>query len=71
MEALRNPRVLIFIAVWFALNLIFGIGSKIVPGSDADIAWQAHVGGFLTGLLLFPLFDPVPPRSGDEDRVAN
>jgi membrane associated rhomboid family serine protease len=70
MEALRNPRVLIFIVVWFVLNLIFGIGSKIVPGSEADIAWQAHVGGFLTGLLLFPLFDPVPPRRGDDDRVA-
>lgn len=28
------------------------------PGvGDADIAWQAHVGGFLFGLVAFPLFD--------------
>jgi len=70
MQALRNPRVLIFIAVWFVLNLIFGIGSKIVPGSEADIAWQAHVGGFLVGLLLFPLFDPVLPRHDGETSDA-
>src|SRR6478735_3229568 len=70
MEALRNPRVLIFIVVWFVLNLIFGIGSKIVPGSEADIAWQAHVGGFLTGLLLIPLLDPVPPRPRNDTRFA-
>jgi len=70
MEALRNPRVLIFIAVWFVLNLIFGIGSKIVPGAEAEVAWQAHVGGFLTGFLLFPLFDPVPPRPRNDTRFA-
>jgi membrane associated rhomboid family serine protease len=67
MEALRNPRVLIFIVVWFVLNLVFGIGSQIIPGAGAEIAWQAHVGGFLVGLLLFPLFDPVPPRRGGDD----
>jgi membrane associated rhomboid family serine protease len=57
--ALRNPRVMIFLAVWFALNTIFGLGASIVPGSEQEIAWQAHVGGFLTGLILFPVFDPV------------
>jgi membrane associated rhomboid family serine protease len=25
------------------------------------VAWQAHIGGFLAGLLLFPLFDPIRP----------
>ncbi len=70
LEVLRNPRVLIFIGVWFVLNLVFGIGSRIVPGVEAEIAWQAHVGGFVVGLLFFPLFDPTPPRRGDETRLA-
>jgi membrane associated rhomboid family serine protease len=56
---LRNPRVLIFLGVWFALNLLFGLGSFGVDGSEQSIAWQAHIGGFLAGLLAFPLFDPV------------
>ena len=27
--------------------------------TEGTIAWEAHIGGFLAGLLLFPLFDPV------------
>jgi len=64
---LRNPRVLIFIVLWFGLNLVFGIGSSIVPGVEQAVAWQAHVGGFIAGLLLFPLFDPVGAAQ-QEDR---
>ena len=26
------------------------------------VAWQAHIGGFLAGLLLFSWFDPAPQR---------
>ena len=58
--ALRNPRVLTFLAVWFGLNLLFGMGSLSFAGQDQVVAWEAHVGGFLAGLLLFRLFDPVP-----------
>jgi membrane associated rhomboid family serine protease len=57
--ALRNPRVVIFLLVWFAVNILFGVGVVGVPGAPQEIAWQAHVGGFLAGLILFPLFDPV------------
>jgi membrane associated rhomboid family serine protease len=56
--ALRDRRVLIFIAVWFGINLLTGLGISM-GGTDARIAWEAHVGGFLAGLLLFSAFDPV------------
>ncbi|CAL76767.1 conserved hypothetical protein; putative membrane protein, Rhomboid-like family [Bradyrhizobium sp. ORS 278] len=59
-SALRNPRVLGFLAVWFGVNIVFGVGD-LTPGAEgASVAWQAHIGGFLTGLLLFALFDPIP-----------
>jgi hypothetical protein len=29
---------------------------------SAVVAWQAHIGGFLAGLLLFSWFDPAPNR---------
>lgn len=61
--ALRNPRVLAFVGVWFGLNLLFGIGSFAIVGVDQSIAWEAHVGGFFAGLLLFSLFDPVAPQT--------
>ena len=59
-RALRNGRVLGFLAVWFGVNIIFGIGSIAIGADGASVAWQAHIGGFLAGLLLFSLFDPVP-----------
>lgn len=57
-KSLRNSRVLVFLAVWFGLNVITGLGA-IAVGAQS-IAWQAHIGGFLAGLLLFSVFDPVP-----------
>jgi membrane associated rhomboid family serine protease len=57
---LRNPRYLIFLAVWFGLNALFGMGTIPIAGDGQVVAWQAHIGGFLAGLILFALFDPVP-----------
>jgi membrane associated rhomboid family serine protease len=54
-----NSRALSFVLIWFAVNLLFGLGGALVPGVAAPIAWQAHVGGFLAGLVAFPLLDPV------------
>ena len=63
-RALRNPRVLAFLLVWFGVNLIFGIGSIAIGAEGASVAWQAHIGGFFAGLVLFSLFDPVPHQHG-------
>jgi membrane associated rhomboid family serine protease len=60
---LRNPRVIAFLAVWFGFNLLFGLGSLPVIADGQSVAWQAHVGGFLAGLLLFSAFDPVEPKA--------
>ena len=67
-RALRNARVLAFLAVWFGVNIIFGLGSIAIGTDGASVAWQAHIGGFFAGLLLFSLFDPVPralPEAAD------
>ena len=58
-RVLREPAVLVFLVVWFGINLLFGLIS--LPsgmGGGEVVAWQAHVGGFLAGLLLFSWFDP-------------
>jgi membrane associated rhomboid family serine protease len=59
-RVLHEPAVLVFLVVWFGINLLFGLIS--LPsgmGGGEVVAWQAHVGGFLAGLLLFSWFDPV------------
>jgi membrane associated rhomboid family serine protease len=61
-EALRDRRVVMFLIVWFAINIISGVGAFALVGEGETIAWEAHIGGFLAGLILFPLFDPVRPH---------
>jgi len=63
--ALLNPRALVFIAAWSGINLLTGLNSAIVPGAGGPIAWEAHLGGFLAGLCLFPLLDRRPPPAAD------
>ena len=46
-------------APFLLLNVVL---MGLLAGAGVPIAWEAHLGGFLTGLLLFGLF--VPRRSG-------
>jgi membrane associated rhomboid family serine protease len=63
-----DRRALIFLGIWLVTNLIFGAGAQTLGFSDAPVAWIAHLGGFFSGLLLFPLFDRPfrpPPMTGE------
>ena len=66
---LRDPRVVAFVAVWFGINILFGLGSLPLPGVGANqvVAWQAHIGGFLAGLVIFSWFDPAPQQPHTDD----
>ncbi len=46
-----------------ATNLVFGAGAQTLGASDAPVAWIAHVGGFIAGLVAFPLFDRRPAQT--------
>jgi membrane associated rhomboid family serine protease len=49
----RELPALIFIAIWFGLQLMRGVGSLGHTEADAGgVAFFAHVGGFVGGLLL-------------------
>lgn len=51
---------LIFIGFWFVTQLFSGLASI---GAVAGVAWWAHIGGFLVGLILSPFFRRrSPPR---------
>lgn len=56
-EALSNRSVVFFAGIWFLTNLLIGLG-VFAFGGAASIAWEAHIGGFLFGFLLFGFFDP-------------
>src|SRR5262249_29189177 len=71
-ESLRDPRVLAFLFVWFGTNLLFGVFTIGVTGTEQAVAWQAHIGGFVAGMLAFAAFDPVPaaPAAGGGEGAA-
>ena len=57
-KCLQNTNFLGFIFIWLAINLLFGIFPEIIASDGTQIAWQAHVGGFLSGIMLIKILDP-------------
>jgi membrane associated rhomboid family serine protease len=55
--AARVPAVLL-IGVWFLMQVFSGVASigADVVGGGGGVAWFAHIGGFVAGLLLVHLF---------------
>jgi membrane associated rhomboid family serine protease len=47
---------------WFAIQLLSGLTSFASFTDQGGVAWFAHVGGFLAGLLLVRLFVTARPR---------
>ncbi len=45
----RLRHVLPFVAVWIGISLFFGIFG--MPGENQPVAWAAHVGGFIAGMI--------------------
>lgn len=55
-QALAAPGVLGFLLVWMVVNYMAGAGFLGISG-DQSIAWEAHIGGLVTGYLLVGLVD--------------
>lgn len=45
-----------YMGVWFLTQLFSGLSSLATPGESASVAWWAHLGGFVCGFVLLPLF---------------
>ena len=46
-----------FLGIWFFLQFLSAAGSY---GSAGGIAWWAHIGGFISGMILLKLFHMLP-----------
>lgn len=66
-EALQDRRMLAVIAGWTVLNVLLAYGAGAFAEA-AGVAWEAHLGGFYAGLLLYGFFDrPPPPQLEPQD----
>ena len=53
---LRMRGTVAFLAVWMVINLVTGLVG-FVPGEESQIAWEAHIGGFVVGFFFVSSFD--------------
>jgi membrane associated rhomboid family serine protease len=53
---------LVYLGLWFVFQLVEGGYSFTHPEQGGGIAYFAHIGGFLFGLVTVKLFQPAPRR---------
>ncbi len=56
MTVLRMRNTVAFLAIWMVINVVTGVVG-LVPGEASQIAWEAHIGGFVVGFFFVSLFD--------------
>jgi membrane associated rhomboid family serine protease len=47
---------IVYLGIWFVSQLFSGVLSLVSTQYYAGVAWWAHVGGFVAGVVLLPLF---------------
>jgi membrane associated rhomboid family serine protease len=65
--AALSPLTAQSVVVWSAFIILMNIGFGVFGGAlagGASIAWEAHVGGYLFGLLAYPAFERMARSMG-------
>ncbi len=47
---------IVYLPLWFLLQFFSGVASLGAGAGGGGVAWWAHVGGFVTGIVLVPVF---------------
>ena len=58
-----------YLAFWFLLQLLEGIGTLGMPTETGGVAVWAHVGGFVAGIVLVKLLSPARSRPSYPSRT--
>jgi membrane associated rhomboid family serine protease len=59
---------LAYALIWFVFQFAQGFIDLASPSMGGGIAWWAHIGGFLAGVALIPLWRFGPDRTTDESQ---
>jgi len=69
-ETFRSRTVIVFTLFWLFGNALIAVGVPLIGDGSQAIAWDAHIGGFVFGFFLFPLFDRALPPSDEAPEEA-
>ena len=64
---LSDARVMLFLAVWFGINILFGLGSLPITGGEHSVAWRRTSAAFSPGCCCFP--GSIRPRSFRSSKI--
>ncbi len=73
-QAMQSRTVIVFMLLWLVGNALIAFGIPLVGDGSQEIAWDAHIGGFVFGFLLFGLFDrkvPEEPFAYPDDELQS
>jgi len=54
---IKLPAIFV-LGLWIIFQLFYGLSELSISGGGAGVAWFAHIGGFLGGIILIKLFSP-------------
>jgi membrane associated rhomboid family serine protease len=54
---IKIPAVVV-LSFWIIYQFLYGISSLATKTGDSGVAWFAHIGGFICGMVLIKLFKP-------------
>jgi membrane associated rhomboid family serine protease len=58
-QIIEIPAV-VFLFLWFVMQLLYGMATMSAAGQAVGgVAWWAHIGGFIFGMIAAPLLAPV------------
>lgn len=63
----NRKAALTFVLLWLVFNFVFGVIGLAVFGMEGDVAWEAHLGGFIAGFVLIGLFSKHPADRPESD----
>jgi membrane associated rhomboid family serine protease len=52
----------VLLGFWFLVQTLSGLESLGADSGTGGVAWWAHIGGFVLGMVLAKLFSPSEPR---------
>jgi membrane associated rhomboid family serine protease len=58
---IKVPALLV-LGLWIIFQVFYGLSNLSLQGTNAGVAWFAHIGGFLGGIILIKLFKPPTKR---------
>jgi len=50
---------LFVLGLWIIFQLFYGLSNLSLQGANAGVAWFAHIGGFVGGIILIKLLKPI------------